>query len=353
MRCLIRAVAVNLGDSNAETGGYAAGDVLSGIENLIGSAHNDSLTGDGGANVLEGGAGADTLTGGAGADTLTGGGGADRFIVNFGAGESLAKATDRITDFEQGSDKIRLIGVGGFDALTLTNNQFTWLGGVATGKGVQTLIVMTGASVEITATDFVFDDGITWSGTSDGDTRDGDYAADMLSGEGGDDVLSGEGGNDTLDGGTGNDTLDGGTGADSLTGGGGKDEFAFDAFGNDTITDFTDGEDLIKLVPGVVFDGDVIVRPAGTGTGTEITWNGGTLILTGTPHTLIDENDFAFDDSITGTDGDDGRARLFGGDGDDIIRGMAGDDVSGRWRRRRHSDRRWRQGRVRIRRVWK
>ena len=169
-------VAVNLGDSDAETGGYAAGDVLSGVENLIGSAHKDTLTGDSGDNVIEGGAGGDDITGGAGtdtasyagssaavtvnlatgrgsggdagdpdnaavgvdtltsienligsahndsltgdgganvleggagADTLTGGGGADRFIVNFGAGESPFQADDRITDFEQGSDKIR------------------------------------------------------------------------------------------------------------------------------------------------------------------------------------------------------------------------------------------------------
>ena len=49
------------------------GDVLSGFENLVGSATGGSrLTGDAGANRLTGGAGADTLAGGAGADTLIG-----------------------------------------------------------------------------------------------------------------------------------------------------------------------------------------------------------------------------------------------------------------------------------------
>jgi hypothetical protein len=42
----------------------AGGGCLSGIENLIGSAFNDTLTGDGNSNVLTGGAGNDMLLGG-------------------------------------------------------------------------------------------------------------------------------------------------------------------------------------------------------------------------------------------------------------------------------------------------
>jgi Ca2+-binding RTX toxin-like protein len=49
--------------------GDANGDTLTGIENLTGSAHNDSLHGNAGDNVLIGGAGADVLVGGAGIDT--------------------------------------------------------------------------------------------------------------------------------------------------------------------------------------------------------------------------------------------------------------------------------------------
>src|SRR5690606_33529776 len=48
--------------------GDAAGDLLSGIERLIGSEHADSLKGDSRGNVLEGGGGDDRFDGGAGAD---------------------------------------------------------------------------------------------------------------------------------------------------------------------------------------------------------------------------------------------------------------------------------------------
>lgn len=64
-------VTVSLVAGAINTGGDAAGDVLSKIENLTGSAFNDVLIGNTGVNVLTGGAGNDTLTGGAGADTFS------------------------------------------------------------------------------------------------------------------------------------------------------------------------------------------------------------------------------------------------------------------------------------------
>ena len=57
-------------DGTAGKGGDAAGDVLSGIEVLVGSAHDDILVGDAGDNSLKGGAGADHIDGGAGTDTV-------------------------------------------------------------------------------------------------------------------------------------------------------------------------------------------------------------------------------------------------------------------------------------------
>ena len=53
--------------------GHARGDHFINIQNLVGSAYNDTLIGDGAANHLDGGAGDDVLEGGAGADTLDGG----------------------------------------------------------------------------------------------------------------------------------------------------------------------------------------------------------------------------------------------------------------------------------------
>jgi Ca2+-binding RTX toxin-like protein len=70
------AVQVNL-LTGVGTGGDAEGDVLSGIDNLVGSTFNDTLTGNAYANMLEGGAGNDTLYGGDGNDILYG----DSFTV--------------------------------------------------------------------------------------------------------------------------------------------------------------------------------------------------------------------------------------------------------------------------------
>jgi Ca2+-binding RTX toxin-like protein len=104
------AVNVDLTNTGAQSGGDAEGDILSNIENLTGSAFNDTLTGNSGANVISGGdgndvieggagdddvsggAGDDTIAGGAGADKLTGGSGADKFVVDDGG--------DLITDFD-------------------------------------------------------------------------------------------------------------------------------------------------------------------------------------------------------------------------------------------------------------
>ena len=70
------AVTVDLA-TNINTGGDAQGDSLTGIENITGSAYNDVLFGDAGANVISGGAGNDVFAGGAGADTIIGGSGTD------------------------------------------------------------------------------------------------------------------------------------------------------------------------------------------------------------------------------------------------------------------------------------
>ena len=60
-------VAVNL-DTGTATGDGT--DTLTSIENVIGSVHNDTITGSDGANVLDGGAGNDILMGGDGDDIL-------------------------------------------------------------------------------------------------------------------------------------------------------------------------------------------------------------------------------------------------------------------------------------------
>lgn len=76
------AVSVTLLTSLPQNTGGAGSDILTRIENLIGSSYFDVLRGDAGANRLFGEAGNDWLAGGAGDDTLDGGPGYDSAILN-------------------------------------------------------------------------------------------------------------------------------------------------------------------------------------------------------------------------------------------------------------------------------
>ncbi len=95
-------VDANLAEGQA-TGDGA--DSLRGVENLTGSAHDDTLTGDYQSNVLAGGSGSDTLSGGGGSDTLRGEAGDDTFRI------TNAQNGDVITiDGGENTDTIDLTG---------------------------------------------------------------------------------------------------------------------------------------------------------------------------------------------------------------------------------------------------
>ena len=72
--------------TNKNSGGEAAGDQLSEIENLIGSRFADTLRGDAAGNVLDGKAGADTMAGGSGDDRYYVDTSADLVVEARGAG---------------------------------------------------------------------------------------------------------------------------------------------------------------------------------------------------------------------------------------------------------------------------
>ena len=78
-------VTVSLAAGATNTGGDAAGDTLTAVEYIIGSSHDDTLSGDANDNQLEGGDGNDTLRGGDGADMLIGGNGNDIMFGGDGA----------------------------------------------------------------------------------------------------------------------------------------------------------------------------------------------------------------------------------------------------------------------------
>jgi Ca2+-binding RTX toxin-like protein len=93
------------GYATTNGGGNMTLATFSGIENAIGTAHNDALIGNGAGNRISGGAGADWLVGGLGADTF----------VYQGLGDG---AGDSIRDFSQAqTDRIDLTAI---DANPLT-----------------------------------------------------------------------------------------------------------------------------------------------------------------------------------------------------------------------------------------
>jgi serralysin len=78
----------------------AKGDTYTSVEDLVGSAFNDRLTGDDGSNALWGNRGNDILNGGLGDDTLNGGIGADTFVFIGG--------NDIVEDFVDNIDTISI-----------------------------------------------------------------------------------------------------------------------------------------------------------------------------------------------------------------------------------------------------
>lgn len=100
----IDASGVNAAVTNSATTAAAGFSLTTG-------AGNDVLTGGSGADALIGGAGNDTINGGVGKDTLTGGAGVDTFSITQPAAGSVTStlaASDVITDFVSGTDKIAL-----------------------------------------------------------------------------------------------------------------------------------------------------------------------------------------------------------------------------------------------------
>ena len=82
-------------------GGDAVGDILNGIEGLIGGSGNDVLIGNSHDNYLSGGAGNDYLDGGAGNDILIGGDGNDVLIGGYGHDKLIGGAGADTFVFDQ------------------------------------------------------------------------------------------------------------------------------------------------------------------------------------------------------------------------------------------------------------
>ena len=209
------------------SGGDAQGDTLISIENLTGSAFNDTLEGNGGNNVLVGGAGIDTVsyehalagvtvslavttaqnTLGAGTDTLSG----FEHLMGSAFNDTLIGTPALIrSDGLAGNDTLnggagadRMLGGTGNDTYVVDNT-----GDVVEesgGDGTDTVQ----ASISFSLADSVHAIGdvenLTLTGTAaiNGTGNDLD---NVLIGNAGNNLLAGLAGADTLDGGAGTDT---------------------------------------------------------------------------------------------------------------------------------------------------
>ena len=219
------------------------------------------ITGTNRAESLVGGSKADTLSGGKGNDTLKGNGGNDVFVYSFGDG------ADVIADFTAG-DKISLVSGSVASASLKSSDMIFKIGSgsitVKNGKGKDISI---GGSIY--HDNLIYDSkktgvtlGIGFSGTlgaSDYDSKTKTINASAVTksvnivGNSVANSIFGGAGADYLDGGAGNDSLVGGAGDDTLTGGAGKDVFVYGSGdGNDVITDYTAGQDKIKISSGTI-----------------------------------------------------------------------------------------------------
>jgi Ca2+-binding RTX toxin-like protein len=105
----------------------------------------------------------------------------------------------------------------------------------------------------------------------------------------------GTSGNDTLTGSAWNDTLAGGAGNDTLTGNAGSDTFVFRAgLGQDTVTDFTPGQDVLDVRDGIFADAAAALAAAtASGSGILITIDANnTILLQGVTLANLHASDF-------------------------------------------------------------
>ncbi len=303
------AVTVSLLLATAQNTLGAGTDTLGLIENLTGSAFNDTLTGSNGDNTINGGAGDDTINGRAGIDTLAGGAGNDRLFVDNAldvvieiAGQGTADGVFATVDYTLAAGQsIELLAANaGATGLTLTGNELAntvqgnagvdiLFGGdgndIIDGRGNADVMnggtgndryyvdnagdVLHEASLEGTL-DIVFASVNYTLGAGEylerlyanagatGLTLTGNELINALFGNSGNDTLIGGAGADTLTGNAGNDRLVGGTGIDTLFGNAGADVFVLQNFAadRDTIRDFAT-EDQIE-VSASLFGGGLV-----------------------------------------------------------------------------------------------
>lgn len=275
--------------ANLEAGAASSGGKLKliDIENVIGTDHDDALTGSASANVLNGGAGNDMLDGGAGADRMAGGLGNDVYVVDNIGDIVIEEAT-------KGTDTVK-----------------TSLAGYVLGANIEKLVFTgmtnsTGTGNELANTLTGNDGANALFGLGGSDRLYGAGGIDALHGGDGNDLLYGGEGNDKLEGGAGDDTLDGGAAADIMRGEAGNDVYYVDDAADVVEEAVNAGTDTVRSLISQYVLGDNVEK----------------LILAGTSNQTGIGN--GLNNTITGGTGDN---TLIGGGGSDQIDGKAGADL--------------------------
>ena len=316
------------------------------------------INGNSSSNSIKGGKGDDTLRGNDGNDTLAGGSGSDLFVYE--------KGNDVITDYKTGEDKIKLnpssiisSTLKGSDVILTTSNGTLTI--KATKDKVITFVDNIGKTTDIIFFGNTFYEplavGLTYDakrvvltannkftgktidlgkylgtvtkvnasatsqslniiGNGENNSIKGGKSADKISEGNGKDTIFGGAGNDSIYGGTdndklqgdaGNDTLYGRSGNDTLTGGAGNDVFVYEG-GNDLITDYSAGQDSIKVngsISNVSYSGKNVIFSIGSGSLTVNNAKGKNISVSesnGSSHTYSRTLDLFYDNKFLSDD---------------------------------------------------
>jgi len=247
---------------------------------ITGGGGADTIIGGQVADTISGGTGADVITGGSGADSLTGGLGADTFVYASVA-QSNGTATDTITDFVTGEDKLQVTlnyatlvnsldinavrssaGVAGSsaaqDTLSGQRGQYvydTTASAVYVNFNADNLLTTADYKINVnpasTATASIVDGDVNFviTGGTAGDVIVAGGGADTIDGAAGADSITGGAGNDSITGGTGADTIIGGNGVDTIVTGSGIDVIRFSSTTVATLA--TEGGDVLSSYAGL------------------------------------------------------------------------------------------------------
>lgn len=319
---------------------YASGDTLISIENVMGSAYDDFITGNDKDNVFTGGAGADRLFDGPGphsdhdrASYKTSSAAVDVDLRRTGQQFGGDAEGDRLHGIENLSGSAfndRLVGDAGNNVIN-GGDGADFMDG---GSGTEDIAEYTGSKAGI---DVDLNRILQHGGAAEGDQLvgfEGVYGTkfdDRIVGDAGDNFLTGNDGNDTLIGGGGFDRINAGNGDDiveisslsKVSGGAGVDTLIIDVSDYDRYETHSDG-----FYAGYrAFEGDIMLStveyPYSSATHTKFATGFERMEFYGSRH-----DDFALgtdsDDKLIGNDGND---YLVGGGGGDHIEGGAGNDT--------------------------